>query len=368
MTGEKLKVGLDLTPLHSDLRTGSAGRVAQAYFEWFTANSGFEVVPYSRGDFPRTDGDGSEEWKNKLWDRWRIAWEFRGADLDVLQIVDPRRVPPFSNSPVVTLVHDLIPYLYRERYQADLFDRYLFWRMKRQIVNSDFIVTPSRSTAKDLQMSFGLQKEKVKPVYHGIDQRRFYPRSEEKVEEVCNQLDISAPYFLVVADLSQYDPIKNLEEIIENWDYRILSEIQLVFAGKKGEYSQRLEELWEGKKNNLVFTGYIDDEQLAGLYSGAQLLLFPSRYEGFGFSVLEAMACGTKPVVREVGALKEISGSPAIKLDDNEYPDQLMDVLTDALGDFRIDEDCVKHAEKFNWQKTVDKLEKIYEEASALST
>ncbi len=362
MAEEKIHVGLDLTPLQGELRTGAAGRVTQAYFEWFTANPNFMVEPYSNGDFPRVNGDGSDEWRDKLLDRWRLAWNYKNTNIDILQIIDPRRVPPFSAVPIVTLVHDLIPYLYRERYQESMFDRYIYWRMKRQILNSDVIVTPSRSTAKDLQMSFGLDREIIHPIYHGIDHRRFYPRSEKEVENITEKLGITGPYFLMVGDLSRYDPIKNLEEVIENWDNRVLSEVQLVVAGQRGEYSSLLKEKWEGKEENLVLPGYVDDNQLAGLYSGAQLLLFPSRYEGFGFSVLEAMACGTRPVVRDVGAMKEISAAAAIRLDDNRYSEQLMEVVTDAVGDTGVVEDCVKQAKKFSWEDTTRQMETLYGE------
>ncbi len=367
MVEEKIHIGLDLTPLQTELRTGAAGRVAQAYFEWFTANPNFIVQPYSNGDFPRENGDGSEQWREKLFDRWRLAWNYTNTEIDVLQIIDPRRMPPRSAAPVVTLVHDLIPYLYRERYQESIFEQYIYWRMKRQILNSDVIVTPSRSTSKDLQMSFGLDSENIRPIYHGIDHRRFYPRSEEEVQTIREELGVDEPYFLMVADMSSYDPIKNLEEVVENWDYRVLSEVQLVVAGKQGEYSRRLEEKWEGKEDNLLFTGYVDDSQLASLYTGAQLFLFPSRYEGYGFSVLEAMACGTRPVVRDVGAMREISGEAAIQLDDNEYAEQLMDVVTDSIGDFSVEDDCVEQAKKFRWTQTVRELESLYGEISTVA-
>lgn len=362
MKKRKYRIGLELTALHTSHRTRGAGRVAQAYLEGLSAHPDFDILPYSRGDFPSEKGAKKEEWSDRLWDRWRLIWAYKRMDLDLIQIIDPMKTPPFSSVPVVGMVHDLIPYHYRERYQTDILERYLYWRMKRQIKSSDKIITPSRSTADDLVMSFGMDKKNIETIHHGIDHQRFYPRTSEEIQTVCDEYDIDRPYFLMVADLSSFDPCKNLEEVVENWDHRLFSDIPLVIAGKKGEYSDILQGKWQGRDDLLIFTDYVNDGELACLYSGARLLLFPSRHEGFGFPILEAMACGTRPVVRDVGSIREIVDAAAFRLEDNEYAQQFQEIIAEEIKGPQIDESCVKHAKKFTWKKAITQAASLYKE------
>ncbi len=357
----KIKLGLELTTLHTAHRTRGFGRVAQAYFEELSRRSQIEVAPYSTAEFPSSTANNEEQWKDRLWDRWRLAWSYRGQQTDLLQIIDPMKVPPFCAAPVVTLVHDLIPYIYRERYQPNLFVQYLYWRMKRQIKSSAGIITPSRSTAEDLAMMFAISEDRIQPIPHGIDKERFYPRPEAEIKELCQKFQLRRPYFIMVADLSKYDPRKNLESVVKRWDADKLQDVSLAVVGKNGEYSRQLRKEWLGRHGQLVFPGYVDDNELAGLYSGASGLIFPSRYEGFGFPVLEAMACGTRPVVRAIGSVKEIVNGQAIKLEDSCFEEELVEALVSSTDETAPNEKLVKHAKKYSWQKTIDRLLEYYD-------
>ncbi|GEM_PF-5132053 len=356
----KIKLGLELTTLHTAHRTRGFGRVAQAYFEELSRRPEIEVAPYSTDEFPRSTGTRDDQWKDQLWDRWRLAWSYRTQEIDLLQIIDPMKVPPFSSAPVVTMVHDLIPYIYRERYQPNLFVQYLYWRMKRQIKSSAGVVTPSHSTAEDLAMMFAINEDRIQPIPHGIDRKRFYPRAETEIKELCQKYRLRRPYFLMVADLSKYDPRKSLEPVITRWDVEKLQEVSLVVAGKQGEYSEQLKRKWPGRRNQLIFPGYVDDNELAGLYSGASGLIFPSRYEGFGFPVLEAMACGTRPVVRTIGSVKEIIDGHAIQLEDSYFEEELVDALLELKYESDTDEKLVTHTKKYSWEKTIERLLEYY--------
>lgn len=355
-----LQIGLDVTALEGDQRTRGMGRVAQAYFEQLSQESEIELVPYSRGDFPRLNSNGKYGWTDELFDPLKLAWFLRKDPPDLVQILDPMKVPSFSSVPVITMVHDLIPYLYRERYQTSIWSWFLHWRMKRQIARSGYIITPSRCTADDLTMLFEIDQEKIEPVYHGINHDRFYPREADEVEEVRERYHIQTPFVLMVADLRQYDPRKKLEDVVEAWDDQLLSGVDLVVVGQQGEYSQRLRDRWTGPDRELVMPGFVNDDELASLYTGAEMLLFPSRYEGFGFPVIESMACGTVPVARGVGSVEEIVGDRGILLGEDQFQDRLMDVVSDHLEDRSKREQCIQHAQQFTWKKTIDKLIPLY--------
>lgn len=363
-----LKLGLELTALETDHRTRGIGRVAQAYFETLSRDDRVELVPYTRGDFPTSEPNGSDNWSNELIDPFRVSWFQRQEEPDLLQILDPMKVPSFSSVPVVTMVHDLIPYLYRERYQTNLWSRFLHWRMKRQVHGSDFIITPSKCTADDLTMLFEMDEAQIEPIYHGIDHERFYPRGASTIEPVLEQYDVEPPYFLMVADLRHYDPRKKLGDVVKAWDHDLLNGAQLVVVGKQGEYSRRLRDQWDGVDDDLVFPGFVNDAELAAFYSGARMLVFPSRYEGFGFPVIESMACGTKPVVRGVGSVEEIAGDAAEVLGEDQFTDRLMDVLADHVSDTGVDQPSVSHAEQFTWERTIDQLLEVYRREGLVAT
>ncbi len=356
---ERVNLGLELTSLHTEHRTRGFGRVAQAYLERLSERDEFEIIPYTSADFPRRNGEDGA-WKNKLWERWRLAWSYYRQEPDLIQIIDPMKVPPFSSVPVVTMVHDLIPYIYRERYQPDLLSWYLHWRMKGQIKKSAGIITPSRSTADDLVMMFDIPAEQIEQIPHGIDHERFYPRSDEEIVELCEKYELNLPYFIMVADLSTYKPHKGLESVVKKWTDEALANVSLVVVGEDGKYSDRLRQAWPVTQDRLLLPGYVDDAELAAFYTGASGLIFPSRYEGFGFPVLEAMACGTRPLVRNVGSLKEIVDTEAICLEDNEFDSRLVEALEVLLDNKAKDTDCISHAQQFTWEKTTSKLKDYY--------
>jgi len=355
------RLGLELTALESNHRTRGIGRVAQAYLEKLSELNDVELIPYTKGDFPTAEPNGAEDWSQQLFDPLKVSWFIRKENPDLLHIIDPMKVPSIFGCPVVTMVQDLIPYLYSERYQTNLWSRFLHWRMKRQILRSNLIVTPSACTSDDLSMLFDVDEDRVRCIYHGIDHDRFYPRDRDAVESVLDRYDVRKPYFLMVADLRHFDPRKKLGEVIEAWDHERLSDVNLVIVGKRGEYSKRLRSTWSGRDSDLIFPGFINDDELACFYSGARLLIFPSRYEGFGFPVIESMACGTMPVVKGVGSVEEIAGNEAIVLEENTFSEQLTEVLDEYINHSPSEESCVKHAAQFTWDRAIGQLKQAYE-------
>ena len=128
------------------------------------------------------------------------------------------------------------------------------------------------------------------------------------------------------------EPRKNLASVVEAW----LSEkiaLPLIVAGAQGWLNDKLKERIEGSKGRIVPIGYVDEDDLAPLYSAARLLVYPSIYEGFGLPVLEAMACGTPSVTTNVASLPEVAGNAALLIDDPK------DISALAQAVRKLDED-----------------------------
>ncbi len=180
---------------------------------------------------------------------------------------------------------------------------------KKDVAQADVVLANSKGSSDRLYKLFGRAADAI--VYPAVTSN-FKPQSDELVQEVLSRYALAAPYLLAVAT---WEPRKNLELLIRVFlDMKMrgmLSEYRLVLVGGRGWKDQRLTALLTGT-DSVIPLGYVPDEELAPLYSGAEVFIFPSIYEGFGMPVLEARACGTKVVASDTPELREAGGQDAI--------------------------------------------------------
>ena len=169
------------------------------------------------------------------------------------------------------------------------------------------------------------------------------------------------------------EPRKNLTSLLEA--YHTLrnegSPLGLVIVGKKGwlysGFFNRMHEL--GLEHEVVFPGFVPDEDLPALYSAADLFVFPSLYEGFGLPVLEALACGTPVVASNASSLPEVAGEAALLVDPSSV-EALVRAVRDVLGNRELREDLrergPKQAARFSWQRAALETLAVYTSLSAL--
>jgi glycosyltransferase involved in cell wall biosynthesis len=228
--------------------------------------------------------------------------------------------PPFCPVSTVFSVHDLGMFTNPEFYHPAL-----RWRMNQLIRSgirrSKMVICVSNTIRELVREEFRVPDERLMTVYHGVSSR-FRPLSVEQTEPVIRKYDLRRPYFLFVGQLRE--GIKNLTRLVKAFHlYRSRGnpEIQLVLAGRR-PYQARypaagldatIRDL--GLAAQVRELGYIDDNDLPALYGRAEILAFPSLCEGFGFPVLEAMACGTPVLTSNTDTLREISGGAAWTVD-----------------------------------------------------
>ena len=176
---------------------------------------------------------------------------------------------------------------------------------KKDVVRADVVLAISKGSSDRLYNLFGRAADAI--VYPAVS-AHFKPQSDVLVQGVLSQYALAQPYLLAVAT---WEPRKNLELLIHTFlDMKkqgLLSEHKLVLVGGSGWRDRRLAALLSGT-DSVIAPGYVPDEQLAPLYSGAEVFVFPSIYEGFGIPVLEARACGTKVVASDIPELREAGG------------------------------------------------------------
>jgi glycosyltransferase involved in cell wall biosynthesis len=273
-------------------------------------------------------------------------------------------MPYLPNVPSVVTCYDLIPLLYPEYFTAT--QRLIYWLAHRLALRaSRVILTISQATKADLVRVFHLDPQRVQVTPLAAD-ATFAPRSPAQINAVRVNYALPERYVLY---LGSNKPHKNLMRLVQAWQManvkHQMSNIQLVIAGQWDERYPEARRLAEelGLKDQVIFAGAVEENDLPALYSGATLFVFPSLYEGFGLPVLEAMACGTPVVCSRASSLPEVAGDAAMLVDTVQ-----MDTLATAINQMLRDEELrramrqkgLAQAARFSWEHTARETLSIY--------
>ena len=235
-------------------------------------------------------------------------------------------------------------------FQALKRDRYV-----RAAAEADRILCVSEATAREVSAHLNVARERIVVTPLGVD-GRFRPVAPDVGAPTLARLGVRPPYLLFVG-LAQ--PRKNLETIATVFG-RIAArrdDVSLVLAGEDGYPEGRLDAILKetGATERVVRTGYVDPADLPPLYSAAGCLLFPSRDEGFGLPVIEAMACACPVVASNAGALLEVVGPGGLTAPP-DATDDLEEMVTRMLEDDDARRAEIergrRHAAQFTWERT----------------
>jgi glycosyltransferase involved in cell wall biosynthesis len=246
--------------------------------------------------------------------------------LEVDVVFEPAHFGPFNlprNIRRVTMIHDLTPILFPEhhRFHSRLLQQ-LF--LKRILRRTDLVLTNSLHTSSDVERVYPFTKGKVTTIHLGRDES-FRPDAGQEFRQTY---DLDHPYFLYVGTV---EPRKNLLLLLEAYQAfreRHPSPTPLVIVGQKGWKSQSFYDAVAAHpyQENIRLTGFVEQRLLPQAYTSALALVYPSIYEGFGFPVLEALACGTNVVCPANSSLPEVGGELAYY-----YPTHDAAALTNRL-------------------------------------
>jgi glycosyltransferase involved in cell wall biosynthesis len=235
--------------------------------------------------------------------RWRTLWsrlqwppvERWLGDVDVLHFSD-WMYPPQRAGVRATTVHDLVP-LHHPEWTHGRTVRMHTAKYRHAVQRADPIVCISEYTARDVQQTLGVEAERTHVAY---------PAPADVFRADGETAQLGRPYVLTVATL---EPRKNLETLLDAHE-SLAGDVALAIVGAAGWGPQpRLD------RPGVIRLGYVDDEELARLYRGAAAFAYPSRFEGFGIPLLEAMASGTPVVASSHASLDESAGEAALRAD-----------------------------------------------------
>lgn len=275
--------------------------------------------------------------------------------------------PPLSPIGYVFTMHDLTMF-----HNPEFYSPLIRWRLNRSIgqgLNRSRVILCVSECVRQIGIrDFGLDPKRLTVVHHGVDPA-FYPRSKERSARfLAAQYGIDRPYALFVGQMKARKNIIGILQAFERVRAWGDSELCLVLAGRRGRTSDGMDEVISRLRldRHVIELGHVRQEHLPELYSAAEMLIFPSLFEGFGFPVIEAMACGTPVVTSNVSALPEVAGSAALLVDPNSV-EEIAAAMARLRGDLELQSTLrtlgLARAREFTWKRAAEQTCLAYQQA-----
>lgn len=284
-------------------------------------------------------------------------------------------VPLFYFGPYVVTIHDLtVSRFPTRRATTHGWAKYLFKRLAYKLVirlaiwRAKKIIAVSQFTKNEIERYSRIDPGKIVVVYEAADSERRALSERSDLSRCLEKFKIKGPYLLYVGHAY---PHKNLERLIKAFQLiKAKLDLQLVLVGKIDYFYQRLKDMAEKlgltQKADVIFTGYLEDDELETLYQKATCFVFPSLSEGFGLPPLEAMARGTPVASSSHGSLPEVLGDAACYFDPEDARDMAR-VMSQAVEKKELREILIKkgyqQVAKFSWRKSAKDSLKVYQNA-----
>lgn len=375
-----MRIVIDYTPaVHQGAGIGRHTRgLVQALAPLATGHN-VSLLVFGRGPQPIQSPPSLPVRVSPVPNRWlTIAWQRLQLPLPVewlsgatdLYHASDFVLPPLRRARSVLTVHDLSFLTVPEHADAGL-RRYLSRVVPRSVARADRILADSVSTRNDLVQLLGVDPTRITVVYPGVEPR-FQPQQDAAViARVRTRYSLGEqPFILGVGTL---EPRKNWPGLIRAWT-RLREHTglphRLVLAGGKGWLADGIFAAAAASpcRDDIVFTGFVDDADLPALYSAAATFAFPSWYEGFGIPVVEALACGTPVVCANNSSLPEAAGNAALLVaadDETALARALQRLLEDHTLRAKLRTAGFAQAARFTWTAAAATLWAAYEQTYA---
>jgi glycosyltransferase involved in cell wall biosynthesis len=262
---------------------------------------------------------------------------------------------------VVTL-HDVAPWTTHQAPRRTPTARYLGFQ-RRRFRRCGAVIAVSDTAAVEAEAVLAVSPHRVHVIPEGVGSQF---RSDAAPSDATDRRKVgvsNGDYVLWVGSLRAHDPRKALDDLLEAIATLGGDAPTLVLAGRTGAEAERMKRNADERKVAIVVTGYVSDDVLAALYRGAAVVAIPSRHEGFGLPLLEALACGAPVVATNGGNLPSLAGDAAVIVPPGnvrQLSDGLRGVLTDRALQGRLREAGPRRAAPFTWQRAAELTADVY--------
>lgn len=304
---------------------------------------------------------------------WQYPRSVQKCDVDLFHIIDHSDGHltywlPKTGKPVVVTCHDLINFLQPENISDQARLAFLSTAIWKYAVNgirrASHIITVSQHTAKDVTAILGVDPADLTPVPNGVDSA-FMPLPPTEIAAIRQHYKIAPDQFCLLHVGSNH-PRKNVLAVLKTLELLRSQggKVCLIKAGAVFSHIQTAFIEENHLSSTIIHVDKPAKESLVELYNAADALLSPSLYEGFGITILEAMACDTPVITSNVTSLPEVVGAAGIMVNP-----LCVDEIAEAVSHLMQEDDCRQQliekgrvrVKKFSWENTAEQVAQVYE-------
>ena len=282
------------------------------------------------------------------------SWiSYKSNDADIVHATSQTIAPAVyltGQKRFIVTVHDLAPMVYPSEIK-DISMKIQFLLTPKALKRAEKIIAISEFTKKELIRLVGADEDRISVVHLGVDHERYRPLDTIRCKERLG-LNPDEKHILVVSSNLEHKRMDLAKKVFNNVR-AVRKDVKMIKAG----YGEVL--LGEG----IASLGWVSEEDMPTLMNAADVYLHTSEYEGFGLTVLEAMACGVPLVVSNKASIPEVVGEYEKTADESlgNYVDQFVDSVLKKIDNGK-DEKAKERSKKFSWRRTAEETAKIYEE------
>ncbi len=338
--------------------------ITVSYFSPPRSLRGTRLFPHCTGVSEKVIGFLPGSYIQRLWEFfWKPATDFLVGPHDLFHFTN-FTAAPVKDGPSLVTIHDTTFIRYPQFVERN--NKLKLKRlMNRTLESVAAVIAVSESTKREVQELLGFPGERIFVTHLGIEKRFGPAPTPAELAAVRHKYGLENPFLLFVGTL---EPRKNLPLLIRA--FSILARTgghYLVIVGRRGWLARETLRALETApcKDRIRYLGYVPESDLPLLYAAADLFVFPSYYEGFGFTPLEAMRCGTPVLSSDRGSLKEVLGDAACLFNPCETrPEDLAEMIAELLEDKgrlkRLAATGEAFSRRYTWEETVAQTLDVY--------
>ena len=301
------------------------------------------------------------------WFEWSVPQALKKIKPDVF--LSPDGYLSLSTQvPTVLVIHDLA-FEHYPQYVDKVSSAYYRYFTPKYCHKATKIATVSNFSKQDIISRYNIDAEKISITYNGVKEQ-FQPISENEKEKVRKQFSEGKAYFVYAGSLHPRKNIARLFKAFDKFKSDSKCDYKLIIAGAKGWMMQEIDEAYNAMqfKNEVIFTGHLNTEDLAKVIAAAKAMVYVSLFEGFGIPIIEAMKCEVPVITSNTSSMPEVAGNAAIIINpENEVAisHAMMQLYSnETLCNELIAKGRLQH-QKFTWDNTATQLWEIIKQAAS---
>lgn len=306
---------------------------------------------------------------SSLLNRFLLSREVTRHKIDIFHFPVQLNLPWVRFYKSIVTIHDLIPFLFSKDYLPGMRDKLFYFLEMKINCGAPMIIAVSKSTKKDIIKLFGVPEDKIRVIYNG-KKESFKPiKDRALLDKIKAQYSINGEFLMYVGGADKRKNISRMLKAFQAFKVRSPNNLKLSVVGKIN-----IDELKKTIRNeslftDVIFTDYVNEEDLILLYNASEFVIFPSLYEGFGLPAVEAMACGKAVITSNNSSLPEVVGNAGLYINprsEDEITETIHLLWRDKSLREKLGEKGIKRARMFGWKKTALQTLRVYKELGTI--